>query len=243
MALLLGSMIFLLLVLEVLVRVVAPQPLSIFRPDVWTPVDGLGHRLAPNLDTHVSTGERSIRLFTDAHGHRTGDSQPSDPTWRILAIGDSYLEAMQVSYADTMTARLEQSLTKSLGTNVAIVNTGCATYNPNQYLMKAKRELATEKYHMMLVFICISNDIVTEKTNHNAPRKITMIREFRMPELVPSSSPLALSQPRPRGPSHLELRRAAVPCSRRRPGRWFRAPARFGACERRDSSGSSRLAR
>lgn len=52
--------------------------------------------------------------------------------------------------------------------------------------MRAKQELATQTYHMVLVFICISTDVITEKTDHSPPRKIPASREFRMPTKLSS---------------------------------------------------------
>ena len=46
MCLVLGSFILALLLLELGVRIFAPQQLVLFRPDLWIPVEGLGHQNA-----------------------------------------------------------------------------------------------------------------------------------------------------------------------------------------------------
>ena len=87
-------------------RIVAPQPLVQIRPDIWMPVDGLGYQLAPNLDTTINTGEGSVRLLTDEKGHRIGLQGPPNGERKILAVGDSFLEGLQVEYEELVTTRL-----------------------------------------------------------------------------------------------------------------------------------------
>lgn len=170
-----------LLAAEALVRWLAPQQLIRLRPDVWTPDhEGLGWRMAPDLDTVVNTGERDVVLRTDADGHRVG--APSAPASRqILALGDSFLAAIEVGYADTMTARLEESVSATLGERVRIVNAGVAGWDPNHYLLELRRELARRDYDLVLVFVFRGNDIVARRQDVIPPKQGQVVHYLRWP--------------------------------------------------------------
>lgn len=161
-----GSLFFVLLLLEGAVRLFWPQQLIQLRPDIWQPDDGLGARHAPMVDARINTGEREIRFLTDAHGYRIGP-QPAAPGARpVLALGDSFLEAIQVSYDDTMTAHLERGLSVALGGAVEIVNTGVAGWGPNHYLLAARAELERRPYEAVIVFLFLGNDVIERRRAH-----------------------------------------------------------------------------
>ena len=197
-ALVLGSLLVGILVSEGLVRLFAPQPLVQIRPDIWMPVDGLGHQLAPNLDTTINTGEGPVRLLTDARGHRIGPHGPPSGEQKILAVGDSFLEALQVEYQDLVTTRLAELLQsrssdrRPPGTaepRYAVIGAGVSGWNPNHYYIKVRDELAEDDYDLVLVFVFVGNDVVSEaRTRYEAraqrARPIRMPRSLRYRELV-----------------------------------------------------------
>jgi len=177
-------LIFLLLaipILEMALRLFNPQQLitdvNIFVPDT----SGLGIRLAPNLDKTINTGEGNARLITDDKGYRiSGDTQASSDI-NILALGDSFLLALQVDYEETMTAILEKELSTALDKSSRIVNTGVGAYSPNHYLILAKNELKSNNYDMVLVFVYLGNDII-ESVDSSFPPITRTTREFRVPK-------------------------------------------------------------
>jgi lysophospholipase L1-like esterase len=170
------------LVLEAAVRVVAPQQLVQLRPDVWVPRgSGLGHGLAPNLDTLVNTGEREVRLRTDEHGYRVGDPPAQPPDLRVLALGDSFLEALAVPEAETMTARLGRTLSESLSARVEVVNTGVSGSSPNRYRIANRLELARRPYAAVVVFLFLGNDVVGRRVEDRPPRAPTPQHPLRWP--------------------------------------------------------------
>lgn len=150
---------------EAVVRWAAPQQLVVIRPDIWRPdASGLGWRRAPNLETRVNTGERTVELFTDARGRRVGAGGPAaSPHIRILAIGDSFLEALQVEYEASIPGLLESDLGARLGAPVEVANTGVGGYGPNHYLRLARTELLEGAYDGMLVFLFLGNDVATHR--------------------------------------------------------------------------------
>lgn len=171
-----------LLALELGVRLLAPQQLIVLRPDLWQPTDGVGWRHRANADTVINTGDGPARIVTDGRGHRIAPGPlPSDPTLRVLALGDSFLEAIQVDYADTFAARLEQSLAAARGETVRVVNTGVGGWDPEQYLLEARAELERRDYDAVLVFAFLPNDLVLRRRGHLPPRQAAERRRLRWP--------------------------------------------------------------
>lgn len=167
---------------EALVRWIAPQQLIRLRPDVWVPdYEGLGWRMASSIDTEINTGERTVHLRTDADGHRIGAEGPPPASRRVLALGDSFLAAVEVEYADTMTARLEESLSAAVGERIRIVNTGVAGWDPNHYLLKARMELPRHPYDFVLVFLFLGNDAIEERRDEYAPKQGEVVHHLRWP--------------------------------------------------------------
>ncbi|MBN1563390.1 MAG: SGNH/GDSL hydrolase family protein [Anaerolineae bacterium] len=174
--------IFLLLLIPILelgVRVMIPQQLIKPFPG-YTPDDtGLGVRMKANMDMVANTGDGSARILTDEHGFRIGEDGPCEADTRILALGDSYLQAIQVDYESTTTGQLERILTDQRGAPVCVFNTGVPAYDPNHYRIFAKRELAAA-YDMVIVFVYAGNDIITKEVEEFKPSKTNTIHEFRM---------------------------------------------------------------
>ena len=158
--LLVASLALALLIGEAVLRVFKPQPIGFDIEAIWEPAQGIGRRAKPNVDVQVNTGERNARFVTDVAGHRVSPSPKPPGQFRVLAVGDSMLQAIQVDYEQTMTALLERALTAALGRNVDIVNAGMAGWDPNQYLIAARSELQRSRYDLMLVFVYLENDIV-----------------------------------------------------------------------------------
>lgn len=174
-----------LLIGELAVRTLSPQPFLTLRPDLWVPDDtGLGHRLASGVDTTINSGERDVRFMTNAHGHRIGEAKGSSraPDLRVLALGDSFLEAVAVSYEDTFPAVLERSLSRRLGREVAIVNAGVSATSPHHYLARARHELADARYDLVLVSLFAGNDVVSRRVDRIPPRQPTPVGRLRWPE-------------------------------------------------------------
>src|SRR4029450_2715482 len=127
----------------------------------YIPTEQLAWRHALNVDTRVNTGEREIRWRTDDQGMRIGGdlSNPSEMT--RVALGDSYLEAMQVEYEDTMTALLEKRLSSRLGRSMRILNTGVGGWDPNQYRIQLEKIIGTRRINGVVVFVFLGNDIIS----------------------------------------------------------------------------------
>ncbi len=175
-----GATILTVLCLELAVRLIAPQQLIAFRRDIWQPKDGVGWHHAPNADSQINTGEREVRFHTDADGHRIGEQPLPTKGWRVLALGDSFLEAIQVAHEDTMSHHLETGLTAVFGEG-RVVNTGVGGWDPNHYLIEARSELAREQFDAVVVFYFVGNDAVPYFKDHYNPRPSAESPGLRFP--------------------------------------------------------------
>ena len=127
-------------------------------------------RFAPGLDTRVNTGERDVRLLTDARGLRIGRVESEEAGLRVLAVGDSFVAGLQVEHTDLMTTRLAEGLTRTLGRRVAPVASGVPGWGPAQYALEVEHELARSRhdgydgYDAVLVFLFLGNDVVANRS-------------------------------------------------------------------------------
>ena len=164
---------------EGLVRLSAPQPLVQVRPDIWMPVEGFGYQMAPHVDTIINTGERDVRLLTDARGNRIGPQGPPRGRRKILAVGDSFVEGLSVAYPDLVTTRLAELMdrrrsrprsTAGRTREHAVVTAGVSGWDPSHYYRKTLAELAVEDYELVLLFVFTDNDVVTHSGTRHPPR-------------------------------------------------------------------------
>ncbi len=171
---------------EMLVRFAAPQTLILRRPDVWYGIDGLGWDRAPNLDTTVNFGGAGpVRLITDDEGNRIGTAgKVHNPEIKILAIGDSFVEALQVDYEQTMTWLLQESVRDRTGKRTEIQCAGVGGWNPNQYLIRSKSRLRHSAYDLQLVFVYLGNDIEISKVDALSRREPAPYHYVRLPRTI-----------------------------------------------------------
>ena len=182
--LIVGALVLTSMVLEIAVRVVAPQQLIFLRPDIYIPSPGLGWQKAANLNTTLNTGEGEVHLYTDDKGHRVGPSKAGceSDDYKILGLGDSFAEALQVEHESTMTARLEKGMSEMLGRRVCVKNTGVGGWDPNHYLIQARMELQDSKYDLVVVFIYMPNDVLMSRADYLPPRQPSRRYHLRLPK-------------------------------------------------------------
>jgi hypothetical protein len=181
--LMLVSSALILLLSEGAIRTFVPQQLILVRPDVWQPVDVLGWKFRPDVQTSINTGERTVTLRTDARGYRIGNAVPESPTRQVLLLGDSFMAAVQVEYEETVAGLMERELARALGESVRVLNTGVGGWDTPHYLLKAERLLVEERMPVDAVVIAVylGNDIVSERIESYPSRTPVQRWSFRLP--------------------------------------------------------------
>lgn len=167
---------------ELTVRLVAPQQLILIRPDIWRPADTVGWLHRARVDTEINTGERTVHLYTDREGFRVGQAGRTEGDARILLIGDSFMEALQVDFEQSLAGLLEAQLPRDLGRTVAVRNAAVGGWGPNQYLMRTRALLdGDEAFDLVLVALFVDNDAVDFRVDRLPPRSPVRRARFRIP--------------------------------------------------------------
>jgi hypothetical protein len=179
--LLLGGIMVALGVSEVAIRFVAPQQVILKRPDIWRPDTLFGWVHHPNVHTAINTGERAVSYRTNSRGFRIGQTERDRSGHHVLLLGDSFMEALQVEYEQSLPGLLEHRLTLSLGVPVVVDNTGVGCWGPNQYLLQAKRSLSEDVYNLVLVAVFVDNDVVQSRRDRFPPRPPALTHALRFP--------------------------------------------------------------
>ncbi len=176
-ALLIGA-----LLMEVAIRIIAPQQLILLRADIWQPVDSVGWAHRPGLTTDVNTGDRTVGFFTDQHGFRIAQGgRPEGRPYRILLLGDSFMAAMQVEDEQSTAGLIEKCLAaRTGGKGAAVWNTGVSGWDPPQYLVQARRALDSLPFDLVLVSVFLGNDVV-ERRRVLSPRLPDRRPTLRLP--------------------------------------------------------------
>lgn len=166
---------------ELLVRFLAPQQLLIKRPDIWMAVDTLGWVHRPDINTTINTGERTVRVVTDSNGFRVGGNARPPGQKRILLLGDSFMEAFQVEYEQSLAGLLEARLPAHIGTSVAVVNTGVGGWDPPQYWLQGRALLQRRAVDLVIVSLYLGNDVVARRNDRYPPRAPIEVHHLRFP--------------------------------------------------------------
>lgn len=178
-----ASTVAMLFVLEFVVRLIAPQQLIVLRPDIWRPARLVGHHHMTNANTTVNLGEGEVRFVSDVDGHRIDPDSPppSDPGVSVLFIGDSFVEGLQVESGAVMGEVLRGLLQNELGRSALVVNAGVGGWNPNHYLLEARRALGKRRFDLGIVALYVGNDTVETVVDSFPQRPYATRHRFRVP--------------------------------------------------------------
>lgn len=174
-------------VAELLIRVILPQQLIQKDLKLWKSDQTLGRVHFARTDTKVNTGERTVRFVTDEEGFRVGAAGRVPAQHRILLLGDSFMEALQVDYEQSVPGLLEQRLPTIIGAPVAVRNTGVGGWSPNNYLVQTQSLLGREEFDLVLVMLFVANDVVPNRTDGIVPAIVpTQVHRLRFPRRLTS---------------------------------------------------------
>ena len=121
----------------------------------------LGHFNVPGFDGWIKTSEFTTRVSISPLGlrdPRTAYERPAG-VFRVLLLGDSFVEGVQVDASKTVAAQLEASLTQHSGRPVEVINAGVAGYGTGQELLLFEQEGARYQANVVVVVVFLGNDI------------------------------------------------------------------------------------
>ncbi len=137
---------------EFAVRILRPQQLRHLGA-LYRPADTIGFERRPDLHTRANLGDRWVDVITDHQGFRVGRAGRVEADTRVLLLGDSFVEALGVTYEESFAGLLQARLPARLGRPVAVRNGGVSGYSPSHYLLAAERALRREPFALVVVAI------------------------------------------------------------------------------------------
>lgn len=143
-----------LLLTEVCVRLLAPQP------------TGLSHQDRYGLARHWPSMKRYLPQFGvtaafNSAGMRDREHalEKAPGVFRILVLGDSFMEALQVPFEESFPHLLEQSLSESSGRKIEVLNAGVSGWGTDDELRYLTWYGLEWKPDLVLVAMTLHNDI------------------------------------------------------------------------------------
>lgn len=148
------SVVFGVLVGEGIVRVVQPQELG-----NWTYThDGLTLHL-PNMTQFSSKFGHLIETNSVGMRDHEHDVNKSPGVYRILVLGDSFMEANQVEFGDAFVSVLEQRLRDAVGRPIEVINASVSGWGTDDELTYLMREGIKYRPDLVLVAMTLHNDV------------------------------------------------------------------------------------
>jgi hypothetical protein len=167
------------LLLEVGVRWTIPQVLVREPPELWEPSASLGWRRRPDARVLVNSAGQDVEICTDARGDRI-DCEAPEPTEpcrrRILVVGDSFVEALAVPFADTVWSRLAAE-TGSCAEVAGVGGWGLAQYVA---LTRERLEDPTSHYDLVMLHFYAGNDFTRDATAVPSHRLVELAQATRL---------------------------------------------------------------
>lgn len=168
---------------EAAVRIALPQQLIIRRADIYQAVDSLGWLHRPSIVTTINSGERNVTLATDRNALRIAPGTTRAPNARkVLILGDSFMEAVQVEHDSSTAGFLQTALRTSLADpTLETWNAGVGGWSPEQYRLRAEALLRDTHFSAALVAVYLGNDIMQRRIAAYGPRTPTDLHTLRLP--------------------------------------------------------------
>ncbi|QHV00617.1 SGNH/GDSL hydrolase family protein [Synechocystis sp. CACIAM 05] len=157
--LVLGSLGFAVVVAEVALRLMGVSYPSFYQVDPQR-----GHSLIPNFSarwTHEGNG--LVRINADSLRDRHYEKEKPADTYRIVVLGDSFSEAIQVNEDETYWSAIEKDLPSCpglTGKTVEVINFGVGDYGTAQEYLTLQHHAMEYQPDLVLLQIFTGNDIV-----------------------------------------------------------------------------------
>jgi lysophospholipase L1-like esterase len=121
----------------------------------------LGHFHVPNFDGWVKAREFTTHVKISPLGLRDRRAAYEKPAgaFRIVLLGDSFVEAVQVQQWEGIVERLEAELNQGSPRQVEVINAGVAAYGTGQELLLLEQEAYKYQPDLVLVMFFVGNDV------------------------------------------------------------------------------------
>jgi hypothetical protein len=153
--LLAASTLLSLLLAECVVRIVCPQQLAVWH----TMRDGLVIH-PPGLVTYLADFKQEVRFNANGMRDREHVARKPEGTTRILVLGDSYMEALQVAFGESFPSLLESGLREKLKRNVEVINCGVSGWGQDDQLAYLTKYGLAYAPDLILVAMTLHNDVL-----------------------------------------------------------------------------------
>jgi len=165
-----------LLILEVSLRLIGPWLPGYYETGLYLQRDQrLGHVHVPNYTGWLKTPEYTTYIRINPLGQRDPRTSYDKPpgTFRILFLGDSFLEAVQVQEREGIAAQLEAALNEGAPRHIEVINAGVAAYGTAQELLLLEDDVYRYQPDVVVLLFYVWNDVKNNSYRLEIPdRKI-----------------------------------------------------------------------
>jgi hypothetical protein len=136
----------------------------------------LGWRNKPNARVFFHRREYEVELRTNAQGLRDRERSYEGSAFRVLALGDSFLEGYSVPFEASVTHLVEKRLSGP-GCPIEVINGGVANYSTDQEYLAYRQEGV--RYHPRIVVLFFYyNDVLatTSSIQYGRPKPVLDFR-------------------------------------------------------------------
>ena len=139
---------------EVGLRVFYPQPLGVWHHDRY----GLALHW-PGLVTYLPQFGRSVSFNSAGMRDREHAVERAEGVFRVLVLGDSFMEALQVPFETSFPSLLERELEKRAGRRVEVVNASVSGWGTDDELQYLTTHGMKWRPDLVLVAMTLHNDV------------------------------------------------------------------------------------
>jgi len=113
----------------------------------------------PNLKVYLSPFNQEVRFNSFGMRDREHTVDKEEGTFRILLLGDSFMEALQVPFVESFPKLLETRLQHSMPQVVEVINSAVSGWATDDQLAYLTRYGVKYKPDLILVAMTIHNDL------------------------------------------------------------------------------------
>jgi lysophospholipase L1-like esterase len=140
---------------------------AVFPNRFFEPHEQFGHFHVPGRTGWQHTAEYNSYIVINSKGLRDRERPYAKPdgTFRILMVGDSFVEGIQVDQDQTLPAQLEALLNRQSGTPIEVINAGVSRYATDNVLLFLESE-GLRYQPDLVIYAFFPNDVVEIQENN-----------------------------------------------------------------------------